>query len=57
MKLELQKYKRDIYVETVSLFTARALLTILCVTVTIAAFIIIGTIFGELMWVIIPHNS
>lgn len=57
MKAVIQKYKYDAYIENIVMFTARAVATLLCFAAIIVAFVIIGTVLGELVWVVIPART
>lgn len=57
MKDLIQKHKIDTYFEIAVVFTTKALIVLVCFAVLIVAFVIIGTVLGELAWVIIPPRK
>lgn len=59
MEYATQKYnfKSDAYFKIVAILTAKAVLTLLCIATIIVAIVVIGTIMGELMWVIVPYRG
>jgi hypothetical protein len=57
MKVAIQKYRDDTFINKIALYTVRAIVVLLCFTAIIAAFVIIGTVLGELVWIVIPART
>lgn len=57
MKSVIQKYRYDVYIENIVMLTARTIATLLCFAAIIVAFVIIGTVLGDLVWVVIPARK
>jgi hypothetical protein len=57
MKDIIQKYRSDPYIEKMAIYTTRAIVAVLCFTAITAALVIMGTLFGELVWILIPPSK